>query len=329
MINFAVIGTSKITGEFVSAANLTGRYCLKAVYSRTEEKGRAFANKFNCNTVYTSLVDLANDKTVNAVYVASPNALHFKQSKFLLENGKHVICEKTITQSPEEFSTLKKTADDNNLIIMDAIMSRYAASRDSIKSAIAEIGDIAQARIDFSKLSARYFDYLKGENVNIFNMALGAGALMDIGVYCVYAAVDLLGMPESISAVASFLPDGADSGGVALFRYNNFDAVLTYGKTAETAIGSEILGTKGTVKIGKISQYLDAQLIKNGKGRPLSFAANKIDVMQGEANAFADYVENFSASKDKYAASSQLTYNVLLCIEQIKKSASIVYPDYM
>lgn len=329
MINYAVIGTSNITTQFISAAEKTGRFNLQAVYSRTVEKGNEFASRYNCKTVYTTLEDLVADTSVTAVYVASPNALHFNQCKFLLQNGKHVICEKTITQTPQEFLELKEIADRNNLIIMDAIISQYSFARNNIKSAISKIGNIKLARIDFSKLSAKYFSFLNGEDVNIFNMSLGAGTLTDIGVYCVYAAVDLLGVPKDITAFATFLQNGADGNGIAVFRYDNFDAVLTYGKTAETIIGSEILGDNGAVKIGKISLYSDASLVQGDSVTPLSFDMTKIEIMKGEADAFADYIENFSQDKQKYEDATKVTYDVLVCMEKIKKSAGIFYPKHI
>lgn len=325
MISFAVIGTSNITDEFVLAAIKSGRYTLSAVYSRTEQKGRAFAAKYGCKTVYTSLEDLGNNKNISTVYIASPNGLHYEQSKLMLEYGKHVICEKTITQTPEQFLELKKYADKNNLIYVDAIMSRYSFGRDAIKDALQNIGNIAIARIDFSKFSTRYINYINGEDVNIFNMSLGGGALMDLGVYCVYAAVDLFGVPKDILAFATFLRDGADGGGTAVFRYECFDAVLTYSKMAETSLGSEILGDNGTIRIGKISQFIDAELVTANGSEQLVGNASKVDVMVGETLAFADFIENAYKNTQLYENISKLTYNVLLCMEKIKSAANIKY----
>lgn len=325
MINFAVIGTSNITYEFISAALKSNRFSLSAVYSRTKQKGEEFARKFGCHTVYTSLTDLVKDDSVTAVYVASPNALHYEQSKFLLEHGKNVICEKTITSNATEFLELSKIAKKNNLIYMDAIMSRHSINRKKLINAIGEIGNINLARIDFSKLSARYFTYIKGIDENIFSMKLGAGALTDIGIYCVYAAVDLFGMPKNISAKANFLRDGADGCGIAVFDYGDFDAVLTYGKVSQSGIGSEILGDDGTIVLASVSQYDDIKLIKNGTTEILAKPMSKIEIMVGEAVSFANYIEHFSDYSDEYISVTTLTHNVLLCLEDIKNKAKIIY----
>ena len=102
MIKFATIGTSFIAEQFVTGANATGQFCLAAVYSRNSNTGLAFAKKFGCNKVYTSLGNIAKDENIDAVYVASPNSFHAEQSELLLRAGKHVICEKPITHNVGE-----------------------------------------------------------------------------------------------------------------------------------------------------------------------------------------------------------------------------------
>ncbi len=115
-MKYGVIGTGWIAEEFVKGANLTGKMELAAVYSRTEEKGREFADKFGCKTVVTSLESFAKSNDFTSVYIASPNALHYEQSKLMLENGKNVICEKPITVTPEQLEELQQLADEKKLI---------------------------------------------------------------------------------------------------------------------------------------------------------------------------------------------------------------------
>ncbi len=323
MINLSTIGTSKIAVEFVAAAIKTNKFRLHSVYSRKYETGKEFANRFGCDNVVTDLADLADDTDCKAVYVASPNGLHYEQCKFLLQSGKNVICEKTVTENPEQFSALVEIANNNGLIFMEAIMPIYAVSRKPLVNAISKIGKISAARLDFSRQSSRYEDFLKGKQVNIFNMSLKAGALMDLGVYCVYAAVDLFGKPNSISAAARFLDNGADGGGAALFSYDNFNVVITYDKTSTSEIYSEIIGEKGTVTIGALSVYQKVKLHKDGNTEEVFGFIPKEDIMMGEANAFADFVNGLNV--EDYSVKTQLTKDVLSCMERIKQSAGITY----
>lgn len=323
MIKYATIGTSFIAEQFVTGANSSGKMKLTAVYSRKYDTGVAFAQKFGCNKIYTSLDDLAADSEIDAVYVASPNSCHAQQSEILISSGKHVICEKAITTSADEYKRLKALADKKGLIYMEAIIPIYNPSRTRIKSAINDIGNIAMAKIDYCQRSSRYDRFIRGEHVNIFDMSLYAGTLMDLGVYCVYAAVDLFGMPKDIKATASFLSNGADGNGVAIFEYENFSACLTYSKTGQSIAPTEIVGDSGSVIMETAVYYQDAYLIKDGDKTPLFDNVSKETLMGCEAAAFCDFIKG--KNLDEYSKNSDITLKVHTCMDIIKQKANIVY----
>ncbi len=322
MIRYATIGRGTIVDQFIAGAAISGAFTLAAVYSRDAGAGRAFAEKHGCDTVYTSLADLASSD-VEAVYIASPNSCHVPQSEQMLLSGKHVICEKPIATSAAEYARLKALADERGLIYMEAIIPRYVTGRGAIRSALTTIGNIASARIDFAQLTSRYEALQRGEHVNIFDMSLAAGTLMDLGVYCVYAAVDLLGMPQNITATASYLANGADCGGTALFDYGRFSAALTYTKVGHSAVGSEITGDKGTLVIERVGLYAGAYLVQNGVKTRLFEDEPKERLMSYEAAAFAAFIGG--ENREEYDAVSELAANVHTCMDAIKHTAGIVY----
>lgn len=323
MIKYATIGTSFIAEQFVTGANECGKMKLSAVYSRKYETGLSFAKKFGCDVVYTSLTDLANDSEVEAVYVASPNVFHAKQSEALLNAGKHVICEKPITTSADEYCRLKRLADQKGLIYIEAMIPIYNTSRHRIKAAVNQIGNICMAKIDYCQRSSRYDRFMSGEHVNIFDMSLHAGTLMDLGVYCVYAAIDLFGMPNSIKATASFLKNGADGSGVAIFEYKDFCACLTYGKTGQSVAPTEIVGDSGSVIMETAVYYQDAYLVKQGEKVPLFDNVSKETLMGYEASAFCDFING--KRLDEYHQNSEICFKVHSCMDKIKSEAKIVY----
>ena len=323
MIRYATIGTSFIAEQFVTGANQTGKMQLTAVYSRSSETGVRFAQKFGCSKVYTSLENLANDNNIDAVYIASPNALHAQQSEFLLNAGKHIICEKSITTSASEYARLKKLADSRGLVYMEAIIPIYNPSRERIKNALKQIGNIAMAKIDYCQRSSRYDRFMKGEQVNIFDMSLHAGTLMDLGVYCVYAAVDLFGMPKNIKATASFLKNGADGSGTAIFEYNDFCACLTYSKTGQSVAPTEIVGDSGSVIMETAVYYQDAYLVKEGSKTPLFDDVSKETLMGCEAEAFCDFINGDRLYE--YEQNSNICLMVHTCMDKIKQDANIKY----
>lgn len=326
MVRLATVGTSAITEKFLSAVRKTGRFELVTCYSRTGEKGEAFAKAQGFKGCCTDITELAKSPDINAVYIATPNSLHYAQSRIFLENGKHVLCEKPITASAKEYDALLKLADEKGVIYAEAIMSRHFKGRKILFNALSEIGDISAARIDYCQRSSRYDAFKSGEHMNIFDMSLGAGTLTDLGVYCVYAAVDMFGMPQSVKASAAFFDNGADKSGSAIFEYDGFTAALSYSKAGQSAIGSEIIGDGGAVKIGSVSQYADISLVKNGKETKLLGFPERDEIMGDEAIKFADYIEKSKEFKADYNEVSTLTHNVHTCMDLIKQSAEIKYP---
>ena len=323
MIKYATIGTSFIAEQFVTGANATGRCKLTAVYSRKFDTGYAFGNKFDCSKVYTSIEELAADSEIDAVYVASPNVFHAQQSELLLNAGKHIICEKPITTCADEYKRLKNLADSKDLIYIEAMIPIYNPSRQRIKAAIGEIGNIAVAKIDYCQRSSRYDRFMNGEHVNIFDMALHAGTLMELGVYCVYAAVDLFGMPKCIKASANFLKNGADGSGIAIFEYEQFSACLTYSKTGQSVAPTEIVGDSGSVIMETAVYYQDAYLVKSGDKTPLFDDVSKETLMGYEAEALCDFI--VGKRLDEYDENSRICEIVHTCMDKIKKQAKISY----
>ena len=106
MIRLATVGTGWIVGEFLKGVREAGGICYTACYSRSQQTGEVFAQQWGAQKVYTDLAQMAADEEIDAVYIASPNRLHYEQSKLFLQHGKHVICEKPITVEPEELQEL-------------------------------------------------------------------------------------------------------------------------------------------------------------------------------------------------------------------------------
>lgn len=326
MLRIATVGTSAITEKFISAAKKTGRFTLETAYSRSPQSGRLFAEKHGFNGFSADIEALAREEKIDAVYIASPNSLHFAQSKLFLENGKHVLCEKPIVTDKKQLDELDKLAEKNGLVYTEAIMSRHCKGRKKLLEAIGEIGRISVARFDFCQRSSRYDAFMSGEHMNIFDMSLGAGTLNDLGIYCVYAAVDLLGMPKNITASASFFDKGADKSGAAIFSYDDFTAVLSYSKAGQSAAGSEIIGDRGTLRIGSVSQYASASLIAGGSEQKLTGIPTRDEIMGDEAAKFADYIENPENFKTDYREVKILAQRVHTCMELIRQSAGLKYP---
>ncbi len=322
-IRFATVGTSAICEQFIESAAGVEELCHAAVFSRQPETGEKFAARMGCENVFCDMEMLAASNEIDAVYIASPNAFHSSQSRLFLENGKHIICEKPITTSLEDYLKNKKIADERGLIYLDAMKSCNTPWRGEVKKALSEIGNISLARIDFSQRSGRYDGFMAGVPQNIFEPRLHSGTLMDLGVYCVYAACDLLGKPDSAVAAAALFKNGSDKSGAAILKYPDYIASLTYSKASNTSIYSEIIGDKGSLRINSISQYIGVQLVVGGEIREIVPLHDKITVMRGEAQNFADFI--LGRRLDEYRELSTLCETAMAVMDSLKSSSEIVY----
>ena len=109
-IRYGIIGTGWITEAFLAGAAGVPGMALRAVCSRSEERGREFAARHGADLVFTDPARMAASPDIDAVYIASPNVLHAAQSRLFLENGKHVLCEKPLAARPEEVESLQALA---------------------------------------------------------------------------------------------------------------------------------------------------------------------------------------------------------------------------
>ena len=328
MLKYAVIGTSWITQSFIDGAKLDNKMQLSAVYSRSEEKGREFALRNGVDRVFTSLEELAGSD-VDAVYIASPNSFHATQSEIMLNAGKHVLCEKPITVTPDELVYLQNLAKKNTVIYAEAIMHMYNPARGLLAKAMERIGRITSAHFDFSQLSSKYPAYKNGELPNIFNPVFATGCLEDLGIYCVYPAVDYFGMPKEISALSYFLESGADGCGSAALRYDDKHVTLTYSKLGQNRLGSQIFGDAGTITIGSISQFTDINIVFNdGTSEKIIGDVPKERLMGNEASLFADIVADPDGYSDFYNELCDTALKTSRIMAEIRKHAGIRFDEY-
>lgn len=324
-MKYGIIGTGWIAEAFIEGARLKCNAEITSVYSRTAVKGKAFADKNSIKAVYNDLDDFLNGD-IDSVYIASPNALHFSQSKKCLLAGKNVICEKPITVTADEYSECKSIADKKGLVYLEAIMYMHTPNRDRLREAMDKIGRVSSAHFDFSQLSSKYSDYLQGGKPNIFNPSLATGCLMDLGVYCVYPAVDLFGVPEKILADAVFLTTGSDGSGNASLNYGDKLITLTYSKTGQDYAGSFIYGDKGTISIESISKLINGVLTDSeGEKHTVCPYMEKAEIMGFEALEFEKFISE--PNNEKYDLSSKITLQVSQLMEQIRFKAGIKFKE--
>lgn len=327
-MKYATIGTGWIAQAYIDGARLAGNWELSAVYSRTREAGQAFAEKTGCECVFTDLDSLAQSDA-QAVYIASPNAFHYTHSKQMLLAGKHVLCEKPITVTPEEYKELSALAKRRGLIYAEALMFMHNPARLILQNAISKIGEIHSVRFDFSQYSSKAYALLHGDLPNIFNPALATGCLMDLGIYCVYPVLYFWGMPQKITAAATLLENGIDTGGGAFLEYGDKLVNLTYSKLGQDRLGSQIFGVNGTITIGSISQLTDIRLYQlDGSFTQLCGKDTREQLMANEAQGFYRFITEPETYAGHYLLCDTLALQTSTVMQEMRRQAEICFPGY-
>ena len=325
-LKLGVIGTNWITNMLVEAAHESQAYQLTAVYSRQAETGQAFAAAFGDVAVYTDLITFMTSG-IDVVYIASPNSLHFAQAKLAIENNIHVIVEKSAFSTPAEFEEIYTLLQYHPKVrLFEAARHIHQANFQALTKQVQAMSHISGATLIFEKYSSRFDDYLAGHEPNVLTREFSAGALTDLGIYPLYVAISLFGLPISSHYFATKLTNGADGRGTAILRYADFDVTLIFGKGSTSYLHSEILGLRDTITIDGISEFNEIAY-HDGQGHQTIISEPVTEnPMTAEMRAFAQVMVDPVATNTDYQAWLMLSQRVNLVLMQLRQDAGIVFP---
>ena len=247
-IRWGILATGWIAELFVRDLLLT-RHRVTAVGSRTEESARRFAGEFGIPKAHGSYEALVADPDVDIIYIATPHPQHVTAAKLALNAGKHILVEKPFTINAAEAAEIVSLASAKGLVVLEAMWTRFLPHMRRIRAIIAE-GTIGEIR----SLTADHRQKLPDDPKHRLNaLALGGGALLDLGIYPISFAWDILGKPASIKASATFRDTGADAQVATIFHYAS-GAIATTLSSSDGAGSNRatVAGTKGRIEIDRV-----------------------------------------------------------------------------
>ena len=248
-MNVCAIGTSFITRNLLEAFQRSDVLHCTAIYSRKEETGRAMADPFGIQKVYTNLDEMLADPEIDMVYVASPNTVHYTQTKAALNAGKHVICEKPFTPTVAQTDELIALAKEKGLFLFEAITTAHHPHYQFIRENLPKLGRLKLMSATFCQFSSRYPALLAGNPTPVLDHAYAGGALMDINMYNVHFAVGLFGAPKSVRYFANCHESGVDTSGVLLMEYDDLICQCMGAKDSASRNGVQIIGEDGYIDV--------------------------------------------------------------------------------
>ncbi|MEA9390397.1 Gfo/Idh/MocA family oxidoreductase [Acerihabitans sp. TG2] len=322
MIRFAIIGTNWITRQFIDAAHESGRLKLTAIYSRRIEQAQHVGIDYPVQHYFDSLEALAASEVIDAVYIASPNAFHYRQALLFLHQGKHVICEKPLASNLREVEQMIAAAKDNGVVLFEAFKTAYLPNFLALRHALPRIGKIRKVWLNYCQYSSRYPAYLAGEHPNTFDPSFSNGSIMDIGFYMLASAVALWGEPRSLYATASLLASGVDGHGTVCLNYGDFDVTVSHSKVSQTVLPSEIQGEDASLIIEKMSECQQILLVPRGENKQDLTQPQHSNTMLYEVEQFAALVENGAVDHPGLA----LSRSTAKLLTEIRRQTGVVFP---
>jgi predicted dehydrogenase len=179
---------------------------LVAVGSRTRAAAETFGGSHGARHCHGSYEDLAADPEVDAVYVATPHSRHREDTLLFLEAGKAVLCEKPFALTRAEAVEMVAAARSRGVFLMEGMWSRFLPAWVELRSLVAA-GAIGELRLVTASFA---FQMSVDPRHRLFDLSLGGGALLDLGVYPVTLASMLLGAPSAVAALAHLGETGVD-----------------------------------------------------------------------------------------------------------------------
>lgn len=319
-VRWGIIAPGKVAHKFAADIQKVPNAELYAVASRSMDNAGAFAAQYHVARYYNSYQQLASDPEIDAVYIASPHVFHKEHSILCLNRKKAVLCEKPFAMNSRQVKEMVNAARANDTLLMEAMWTIFLPHFQLVLKEIKEgtIGNVTGIEADFG--FSRCYD----PESRLFNKELGGGSLLDIGIYPVFLALSVLGMPERIEADATFFDTGADSSCNMVFSYGNHaEARLHCSLLKQTPTGAIIRGERGKIVIHpKFHQPTAFSIEKDGKTQRFDFAVSTLG-FNYEIEHFSDLLLN--GKKESNIMPFATSKNLIHLLDAVRNAIGLRY----
>lgn len=319
---WGILAPGKMSAKFTEGLKLLDNVELYAVGSRDKSRAEQFATDHGYKKSYGSYEELANDKEVDVVYIASPHSHHLVHTLMCLKNKKAVICEKAFALNSTEVNAMINEAKKQKVFLMEALWPPFQPIYKKTKEILlgGEPGKIIHINGRFSFQAP--FDKADRK----FNLELGGGSLLDIGIYPVIDALYFMGVPSEVAAKASFTETGSEDSISIIFSYADGRMATLYSSFRTAGgIGCDLLCENGNLFFSRardMSQRLTVAM--NGRdseefsllpaGMGYQFEAMEVMRCLDEGKLQSDVVPH------------SFSIDLMNTLDRIRKAAGIVYP---
>ena len=319
--NIGILGTGNIAGIMADTINKMKGVKLYAVASREKVKADVFAGKYGCKKAYGSYEELAADKKVDLIYIATPHSEHFANAKMCIENERPVLCDKAFTANAQQAEELLKLAEEKGVFITEAIWTRYMPMLTTIREVIGS-GVIGEPRTLTANLG-----YVINQVNRLRDPALAGGALLDVGVYPLNFALMIFGDNiERISSNCTYTDTGVDEQNSFTLQY--LDGKVAHLNSSMVSMSDRmgvVYGTKGYIVVENINNFESVAVYdSNYKRVGMYKCPKKISGYEYEVLASIKAIQNHQLECEEMPHSE--TIRVMKIMDSLRKEWGIVYP---
>ena len=321
-VGWGVLGAGNIAGSFSDGVREHTASRVVAVGSRDATKGRRFADahapEARAHAGYEALVE---DPDVDVVYVATPHSHHHEHALLAVRAGKHVLVEKAFTQDAAQAREVLDAAREAGVFVMEAMWTRFLPHVAALRGVVArgEIGRVVSLVADHGQC----FPFTPTHR--LYAPELAGGALLDLGVYPVSFAQDLLGAPESVAAVGALTETAVDGQvGMVLGYPGGVQAVLSttlWSRTANTAV---ISGTEGRIEVARTFYAPTSFTVERHDGATWTYDGFRGEGKQYQAAEVARRITAGDVQSSRMSWDS--TVEVMDTLDEARRQVGVRYP---
>jgi predicted dehydrogenase len=320
MIRWGVAGPGAIAVGFADAMTAVPDGEIVAVASRSFDRADAFGERFGVRGRYGDYESLAADDDVDVVYVATPQSRHEVDTLAFLAAGKHVLCEKPFALNAAQGRRMVGAARERGLFLMEAMWSRYLPAYRALVDVLGEgrIGQPVLVEADFG--FRRPFD----PSHRLFDLALGGGALLDLGIYPVQLCMLVLGRPDRVVADGVLAETGVDEQVAAVLHHTGGLGVVKAAIRANMACTARISGTDGWISIPALMHCPNSFTVSTMAGTEDvdgSYVGNglRFEIEEVHRCLAAGALESVTMPLDETLALAEV-------LDEIRAQVGVVYP---
>ena len=322
-LRWGILATGGIAHAFARDLRTAG-LDLRAVGSRRLEGARAFAEEFDVARVHGSYEALAADDDIDIVYIATPHPMHAENALLLLEHGKHVLIEKPFTLNADQAIAVRDLARAKGLLAMEAMWTRYLPHMVRIREII-ESGTLGEIRAVFADHTQRISDD-PAHRLNA--LELGGGALLDLGIYPVSFAWDMLGAPTSITATARLGGTGADTEVATIFTHASGAVSTTLSSSRAAGPNTaHVVGTEGRIDIDRVWYTPTSFRVTAPDGTVLEEFVSDVEGrgMQFQALAAEEIIAGGATASERLPIDE--TVAIMETLDAVRRQIGLRYPE--